>query len=206
MAETDAIHWYALKVFYNKVFDIESMMRSRGIDSYIPVRKDPVKGERYLSLRRKLREDGFLPDIRYAEDGNHIVKRVPVISSLMFIRCEEEELKRLVGENLLEGKAMIYKTADRERFAVIPDRQMAAFRLVAESGESGLDFYSEESITRYKQGARVRVKSGPLKGAEGYVKRIHRDRRLLVSIEGIVAVATTFIPPDNLEVVEETSI
>ena len=45
----------------------------------------------------------------------------------------------------------------------------------------------------------VRVTEGPFRGAEGYVKRIRRDRRLLVSIEGIVAVATAFIEPQFLE-------
>ena len=43
------------------------------------------------------------------------------------------------------------------------------------------------------------MKEGPLKGAEGYIKRIRRDRRLLVAIEGFVAVATSFIPPELLE-------
>jgi len=77
------------------------------------------------------------------------------------------------------------------------------FMLVTNSGESGLEFFSSEDITRFKQGEKVRVVEGPLKGAEGYIKRIRRNRRLLVSIEGIVAVATSYIPPQFLEKVKE---
>lgn len=40
----------------------------------------------------------------------------------------------------------------------------------------------------------MRVTEGPFKGAEGYIKRIKGNRRLIVSIEGVVAVATTYIP------------
>ena len=32
---------------------------------------------------------------------------------------------------------------------------------------------------------------GPFKGAEGYIKRIRGNRRLVVALEGIIAVATT---------------
>jgi hypothetical protein len=47
------------------------------------------------------------------------------------------------------------------------------------------------------------VLEGPLKGAEGYIKRIRKDRRLLVAIEGFIAVATSFIPFQYLEKVPE---
>ena len=82
---------------------------------------------------------------------------------------------------------------------------MTSFRLVAESGLSGLDFFAEDEITRYKTGDRVRVTGGPLKGAEGYIKRIKKNQRLLVCIEGVIAVATSYIPSELLEkVTEET--
>ena len=44
---------------------------------------------------------------------------------------------------------------------------------------------------------------GPLKGAEGYIRRIKKDRRLLVCIEGVIAVASSYIPAELLEKVPE---
>jgi transcription antitermination factor NusG len=46
------------------------------------------------------------------------------------------------------------------------------------------------------------VTDGPFKGAEGHIKRIKRDRRLIVSIDGVVAVATTYIHPKFLKKVD----
>ena len=86
---------------------------------------------------------------------------------------------------------------------MIPDKQMAMFQLVCSSGAEGLDFFADDDLTRYKAGDKVRVLEGPLKGAEGYIKRIRKDRRLLVSIEGFIAVATSFIPPQFLEKVPD---
>lgn len=205
MKDSSGPNWYALKVFYNKVFEIESFLRSRGIESYIPVQKEEVKGEKYLTLRRLQKRDGHFPDTRYVEDGAMIKIRKPLVTSLMFFHATEEDLLQIKADSEFQGRAMIYSSADRSRPAVIPDREMAAFRLVADSGETGLTFFSSDNITRYRQGDRVRVKCGPLKGAEGYIKRIKKDRRLLVSIEGIVAVATSFIPPEDLEVIEDVS-
>ena len=47
------------------------------------------------------------------------------------------------------------------------------------------------------------TQEGPLQGVEGYIKRIKKDRRLLVAIEGFVAVATAFISPKYLEKVSD---
>ncbi|MBR2746777.1 MAG: transcriptional regulator, partial [Bacteroidales bacterium] len=127
--------------------------------------------------------------------------RVLIVSSLLFVRAPQDRLKEIEG--CIKEKGFIYKTADREDFAVIPDKQMAMFQLVCSSGAEGLDFFADDDLTRYKAGDKVRVLEGPLKGAEGYIKRIRKDRRLLVSIEGFIAVATSFIPPQFLEKVPD---
>ena len=43
------------------------------------------------------------------------------------------------------------------------------------------------------------VTDGPFKGAEGHIRRIKKDRRLVVTIAGVVAVATTYIHPSMLK-------
>lgn len=208
--ESLAPNWYAIKVFYNKVFDMEDKLASMGLPSYIAVEKVRLKGAEHLAAARHLASlpEGARPDSRYVREGPVIYIRRPMVSSLVFVQATPEQILRLDVE-LQEkyrngrGRGFVYKAADRQSYAVIPDRQMAAFRLVTESGVSGLTFFADDEITRYKQGDRVRVTEGPLKGAEGYIRRIRKDRRLLVSIEGVVAVATSYIPLHQLEKVEE---
>lgn len=186
-------NWYALKVFYNKVFFIEEALQKEHLEVYFPVKKVRVAQS---ALRRV--DDST----RYERIGDKaVLRRVPVVNSLLFVRASEDEIKQV--QKLVYGYALVYYNAERTGPAVIPDRQMAIFRMVASSGADGLEFFSDESIVNYKQGDKVRVKEGPLKGAEGYIKRIKKDRRLLVAIEGFVAVATSFIPPQFLEVIPQ---
>ena len=200
--EESKLNWYALKIFFNKVFEIEDTLQGMALETYIPVRKVQLKGEDHMRAARRLATpDDTRRDNRFIKAGPIIYRRDPVVSSLLFVHAPESAVNDIVQAIL--GKGFMYKMADGERYAVIPDRQLAMFRMVCSSGDEGLDFFSEDDLTRYRQGARVRVTEGPLKGAEGYIKRIKKDRRLLVAIEGFVAVATSFIPPQFLEVVPE---
>ena len=195
-------NWYALKVFYGKVFEIEARFTDMDLETYIPVRKELLKGEDHMrALRRLATPDDRRRDNQFEQAGPLIYKRVPVVSSLLFVRAPQDRLKEI--EACVKEKGFVYRTADREDFAVIPDKQMAMFQLVCSSGAEGLDFFADDNLTRYKAGDKVRVLEGPLKGAEGYIKRIRKDRRLLVSIEGFIAVATSFIPPQFLEKVPD---
>lgn len=208
MEEVPNQKWYALKVFYNKVFEMEERLQVRGLQTYLAVEKVPLKGAEHLAARRKLADHSVPPDSRYIEEGPVIYLRRPLVSSLIFVKADQDQIlqvEELLNEPLLWGgkaRGFIYKTADFSGYATIPPSQMEAFRLVVESGASGLEFFADDDITRYRQGDRVRVKEGPLKGAEGYIKRIRRDRRLMVCIEGIIAVATSYIPPEQLEIVQ----
>ena len=195
-------NWYALKVFYGKVFEIEDRLVAMDLETYIPVRKDLLKGEDHMrALRRLATPDDRRRDNQFVQEGPLIYKRVPIVTSLLFVRAPEDRLKEI--EACVKEKGFVYRTADRETFAVIPDRQMAMFQLVCSSGTEGLEFFADDDLTRYKAGDRVRVLEGPLQGAEGYIKRIRKDRRLLVAIEGFIAVATSFIPPQFLEKVPD---
>ena len=200
--EESKLNWYALKVFYGKVFDIEAKLADMDLETYIPVRKDLLKGEEHMrALRRLATPDDRRRDNQFVQAGPLIYKRVPIVTSLLFVRAPKERVKEI--EDTVQDKGFIYRTADRKGEAVIPDKQMAMFQLVCSSGAEGLEFFADDDMTRYKTGDRVRVLEGPLQGAEGYIKRIRKDRRLLVAIEGFIAVATSFIPPQFLEKVPE---
>lgn len=167
--------WYALKVFYNKVFEIEEYLREHGIESYIPIEEAVIWVRGVKKTRRK-----------------------PAISSLMFFRSTETSAREL--QKLLKDRAIVYtdRTDDKKRPAAIPEREMNLFMLVASSGDKGLEYFSDDRTT-WRTGEHVRVTEGILKGAEGYIRRIGGNRRLVVSIQGVCAVATSYIPSCLLE-------
>ncbi len=210
--EENAAHWYALKVFYNKVFDMEAALGDQGYTTYLATDRRLLKGLEHSRARKKLTQlklDG-LTDNHYIEEGPVIFQRIPMVSSLLFVQADENDIK-VIDNDLREGKyrvqGFIYKRKQesdgRYICASIPDKQMETFRMVTKKGSEGLDFFSCEDISHFQCGNKVRVKDGPFKGAEGYIKRIKRDRRLLISIEGIVAVATAHIDPSLLEVIPQ---
>ena len=166
-SETASEHWYALKVFYNKVFEIEAYLKDKAFESYIP-----------------------LKTVEMMWRGEKKICRKPAVSSLMFVRATEHAAIGL--QRQLNNRIIVYCDRDTKRPAAIPEREMNIFRLVTSSGDRELEYFGGED-TVYHTGDRVRVTEGIFKGAEGYIRRIKGNRRLVVSIEGIVAVATSYI-------------
>ncbi|MGN1212376.1 MAG: UpxY family transcription antiterminator [Candidatus Cryptobacteroides sp.] len=166
--------WFALKVFYNRVFEVQKILEADSIETYVPVRKES----------------------KTTSDGRKIDVEVPVISSLMFIKSDKQYLKSLVYR--MRGKLLPYCNPETHKPSVIPDREMGIFMFVTSAGDKGLEYINDESFT-FDVGQKVRVTGGLFKGAEGYIKRIKGNRRLVVRIEGVVAVATSYIPSCFIE-------
>lgn len=168
------VSWYAIKVFWNKVFDIEKLLSQDGLESYIPCRKVESGGGK--------------------NEG-----RKTLIPSLMFFRSTEQYACDL--QSRLMDKIMLYTYLDRNNVrhpSPVPDHEMKMFILVTSAGDEGLECFPEEYM-KYKVGEKVRVTGGILKGAEGYVKRIKHNRRLTVTLTGVCMVATSYIEPYFLE-------
>ena len=62
-----------------------------------------------------------------------------------------------------------------------------------------LVLYLDPVDLQLSKGTRVRITGGVFEGVEGVFIRVRHDRRVVVCIEGITAVATTFVPPSLVE-------
>lgn len=63
--------------------------------------------------------------------------------------------------------------------------------------------YVEPAELHLVKGQKVRITGGVFEGVIGEFVRIRHDRRVVVNIEGVMAVATTFIPPSLVEPIKE---
>ena len=168
--------WFAMKVFQNKVFEIESYLQAKDIETYFPVRyEDRTIGGETKTVRK------------------------PIITSLIFFRTFSENVLALEQE--LKSKVALYRYRKSRQVAVIPDREMDVFRMVTSVSNNNWD-YVDAAAMSFRPEDRVRVIDGEFKGAEGYIKRIKGNRRLVVAIEGVVAVATAYIPSCYLQRVD----
>ena len=143
------------------------------------------------------RHAALIADLR--EHGTEYFSPEKVIPSLLFVRCNLDYVKQFGAEHWQQSR--IYREPGSRRPAAIPDREMEVFRFVVTAGEQGLTLLGNDR-PEYHQGDRVRVTDGPFKGAEGHIKRIKKDRRLLVCVEGVIAVASSYIPDRMLEKIE----
>ncbi len=80
---------------------------------------------------------------------------------------------------------------------LVPDKQMENFIRVASVQDDRVMFLeSNDFINRI--GQRVKVIDGYFSGVEGVVKRINKNKRIVVQLEGIAAVAIAFVPASQL--------
>ena len=85
---------------------------------------------------------------------------------------------------------------------IVPDSQMRNFMAVSANYDESL-LYFEPSELNIRKGTRVRITGGLFEGVEGEFVRVRNDRRVVVTIEGVMAVATTFVHPSLVEPVIE---
>ena len=83
-------------------------------------------------------------------------------------------------------------------FHVVPDRQMSSFIAVAGAYDEQV-VYLDSQVVSLREGDRVRITGGVFAGVEGVFLRVKGDRRVVVSIEGVMAVATAFVHPSLIE-------
>ena len=172
----DGTHWYALKVFYNRVVYLKSLLPA-GIESYVP-----------------------LHTVETHEQGRLAYKEEPLIPSLLFVRCTAEWLVNFKHDH--NEDFMYYTAPEKKTPGPIRDEEMRSFILVtsAEAGRNAQYFGAD--APEYHTGDRVRVTGGIYAGAEGYIKRIKKDRKLIVAVSGIAVVAVSYIHPDYLEKID----
>ena len=164
------LHWFAVRVSYSRELALKAILDEENIESFIPMRYGIVM-----------------------KGGKRVRKLVPAIHNLVFIHSTRKRIDALKDE--LEGKMPIRFIMNREycRPVVIPDAQMRSFILVAGSYDEAV-LYIESTELNLVKGQKVRITDGVFKGVIGEFVRIRHDRRVVVNIEGVMAIATTFIP------------
>ena len=174
------MHWYALKVFSRKVLELKADLARAGIEYYYPVQPDGK----------------------------------PYIQSLIFVHCSEQLIDKWHADSSFGSSFAVYRHMEKRRRlysgetyerlvpAPIDEKEMAVFMLVTSASPDKYEILGPDD-PKYHTGQLVRVVAGPFEGLVGRVRRIKKDRRLVITVTGVVAVATVHIDPRLLEPVEE---
>lgn len=166
-------YWHAVRVYYNRIEPLKETLDNAAIRYFYP-----------MHLVEKCSDGGFV----YVQE--------PLIRSLIFVNSTDEGLEMIRLKH--SGSVSPYYDLRTNKPIVVPDEQMDRFIKICSVKDSGLEYLGEDG-PQFHKGDKVRVTDGIFKGFEGHIKRIKHDRRLIVTIEGVAAFATRFIPPSFLE-------
>lgn len=169
--------WFAIRVTYNREMKVKRELDSIHIENFLPMKyRIIVRGE------KKIKE------------------LVPAIHNLIFVYITPEDLKSYKATTALPIRYIMNRET-REPI-VIPEQQMQNFIAVAGNPTEQI-VYLDPDVSNFKKGDKVKIIGGVFEGAEGYFMRIKGDRRVVVCINGIAAVATAFIHPSLVKKIDE---
>ena len=165
--------WFAIRVTYNRELKVKADLDARGITNFVP-----------MQYRREER------------NGQMVKRLVPSVHNLIFINITPEEMVEYKRTTALPIRYIMNRETHKP--ITVPNREMENFIKVAGTYEEKLIYLSPDPGD-FAQGERVRIIGGMFAGAEGVFVRIKGDRRVVINVPGVVAVATTFVHLSMIE-------
>lgn len=147
--------------------------------------------------------ESFIP-MRYeyfVRNGRRHRELVPVIRNLLFVHTKPSVIQSL-KRNILFLQYLTEWREGRRTPIIVPDPQMRQFISVAGTYDEQL-IYLEPAELDLKKGARVRICGGVFDGQEGIYLKLKgvRNKRVVVAIQGVIAVAIATLHPSMVEVI-----
>jgi transcription antitermination factor NusG len=169
-----SICWYAARVKYRTEKKIKTWLEEKGIEHFIPFHTVVIE-----------------------RNGRKKKVEKPVIPALMFVRADYQSILSLPEESNISITYL--RNLDTKKLLIVPDKQMQDFMFLLDFSESTMRINN----AHLKRGDRVRVIKGNFAGIEGELVRVKGHKRVIVRLEGLFSLATTYIPGEYLERIEE---
>ena len=167
---------YVLRVSYSRELKIKETLDKRGVRTFVPMMWKKVEKE-----------------------GNIRKMLVPAVSNLCFVFWTKADIDAFISEFGDKSPVHYYWDRTSSRPMTVPSKAMDDFVKVASSLDEDLVYMTEIS-DKLREGQTVKVRSGAFAGVEGKIVRIRKSRRLMVELPGMLAVASTYINPYDVEI------
>ena len=164
------LFWFAAKAKYQTEKKIKAYLDERQVEYFIPFRKVVVE-----------------------QKGKRAEKEKPLIPGLLFIRTDSHTALSLANESKIKFSYLINQ--ETKKLLIVPDKQMEDFMFLLHFSETAIQIEN----SHLQKGDRVRVVQGEFAGIEGELIRIKGHKRVVVRLEGLLSLATTYIPSGYLE-------
>lgn len=165
-----------MRVTYGRELKVKKCLDEYSIENYIPMRYEV-----------------------FDNNGKRIKNLVPAVHNLLFIHASQNEITDMKKQisRLEPLRFMTTKHYDRQfvvnEILIVPDKQMEDFIRVTSNSDNDIIYLNYNDFVANK-GESVIITDGPFAGVEGKIKRIMKNKRFVVEIEGLAAVAISFVP------------
>ncbi len=175
----DQIVWFAISAPHRQELKAQRLFDLHHIECFVPMH--------YEVVERRGKKRSIL---------------TPAIHNLLFVKTSRRILQQLkTGIPYVQ-----YKTRPengRNVPIIVPDDQMEQFITICKTCDDNLVYLQPEEIN-LQEGTRVKILGGTFDGVEGVfvATKGHTEKRVVVLIEGLTAVAMAEVSPDLIQVVE----
>ena len=169
--------WYAMRATYRREPDAMRLLEKEKLGCFIPM-------QYRISMKK----------------GRKVRVLVPVVHNLLFVHARPADVKRVKSK--VTYLQYITDTRSGQKI-IIPDNEMQRFIAVAGTYNDHLLYFQPDELNLSK-GTKVRITGGDFEGQEGIFQKVigARDRRVVIEIQGVIAVAMATIHPDLIEVIK----
>ncbi|MFI3321305.1 MAG: UpxY family transcription antiterminator [Rikenellaceae bacterium] len=171
--------WYAMQTTYKRELKAKSFLDSLGIENFIPMMQ---------SITRVV--------------GKKKVVVKPAIHNLIFVKAELTLLNHIKSRlNFIHN--ILIENNGRLSPIIVPERQMEQFINVVRTSLDKV-IYVDLSLARLEKGTKVKITAGQFEGYEGVLMKVKgaRDKRVVLNIECVVAIAIVSIDAELIEKIE----
>lgn len=171
--------WYVLRVTYQREMVAKEKLDAIGIESFVPIQKSKKPGA----------------------GGRLVWKAEAAVHNYIFVHSTKGKIDNVKKEYIPWLRYTISPNREKGRCVMtVPEKQMQNFIAIAGNTEERILYLNPDEINLTK-GERVRIIGGVFEGAEGFLVKIEskREKRVVVKIDGITAVATTSLPRTLIE-------
>ena len=177
--EAEPLQWYVLRVSYSRELKIKALLDEKGVESFVP-----------MMWKKK------------TVDGKTVKQLVPAVNNLCFVRWTRAGITSLISSYGEKSPVHFYWDRTTSRPLTVPEKSMQDFMTVASTMDEDLIYLTEIS-DKLREGQTVKVKSGPFAGVTGKIVRIRKSRRIMVELPGMLAVASTYVRPEEVEIITD---
>lgn len=175
VASPDSIKWFVMRITYSRELKARQLLREAGVECFVPMM--------------------WVRD----ENGEH---SIPAIHNLIFVHTSRDFMDNY--KHKMENECPLRYTMDKSTRLpmVVREKEMEDFMRVTNDKSSDILYLDNPDVAATK-GTPVEVMFGQYKGIQGKLLRVRKDRKVVLQLAGMVAIALSGIPMEWCRIIEE---